>query len=198
MGPWVGGHAAARAAIAALESLPFLGTGTTRSWNLGHCGILPPWTGKLRAPKLPFPSRPRYLDGGAFPLGDTGGPIARVGAFEAKNKLGQLLDLVEQSEEVIVTRQGREVARLVPVRPIHSREQARAAIRRIRERAEQSKLGAFDCSEWKSHRDEGRAWVALWAVPRRRRRCSYYSRGRAGDTSGPFASRARSWKQRQN
>jgi hypothetical protein len=36
------------------------------------------------------------------------------------------------------------------------REQARAAIRRIRERAEQTKLGAFDWSEWKSYRDEGR------------------------------------------
>jgi prevent-host-death family protein len=82
--------------------------------------------------------------------------MREVGAFEAKNKLGQLLDLVEQGEEVIITRHGKEVARLVPVRPIHSREQARAAIRRIRERAEQSKLGAFDWSEWKSYRDEGR------------------------------------------
>ena len=79
-----------------------------------------------------------------------------VGAFEAKNKLGQLLDLVEQGEEITITRHGKEVARLVPVRPIHSREQARAAIRRIRERAEQCKLGAFDWSEWKSYRDEGR------------------------------------------
>jgi prevent-host-death family protein len=42
-----------------------------------------------------------------------------------------LLDLVEQREEVIITRHGKEVARLVPVRPSHSREQARAAIRRI-------------------------------------------------------------------
>jgi prevent-host-death family protein len=57
---------------------------------------------------------------------------------------------VEQGEEVIITRHGKEVARLVPVRPSHSREQARAAIRRIRERAEQRKLGPFDWSEWKS------------------------------------------------
>jgi prevent-host-death family protein len=83
-------------------------------------------------------------------------PLREIGAFEAKNKLGQLLDLVEQGEEVIITRHGKEVARLVPVRPVRSREQARAAIRRIRERAEQSKLGAFDWSEWKSYRDEGR------------------------------------------
>lgn len=79
-----------------------------------------------------------------------------IGASEAKNELGQLLDLVEQGEEITITRQGREVARLVPARPTHSREVARAAVRRMRERAEQLKLGRFDWSEWKSYRDEGR------------------------------------------
>jgi prevent-host-death family protein len=79
-----------------------------------------------------------------------------VGSFEAKNKLGQLLDLVEQGEEVTITRHGKEVARLVPARLVRSRDTARAAIRRIRERAEQRKLGHFDWSEWKSFRDEGR------------------------------------------
>jgi prevent-host-death family protein len=79
-----------------------------------------------------------------------------VGAFEAKNKLGHLLDLVERGEEVTITRHGREVARLVPARPVRNREAARAAVRRIRERAEQLKLGRFDWSEWKSFRDEGR------------------------------------------
>jgi prevent-host-death family protein len=79
-----------------------------------------------------------------------------VGAFEAKNKLGQLLDLVEQGEEITITRHGKEVARLVPAQPAPNREVARAAVRRIRERAEQRKLGRFDWSEWKSYRDEGR------------------------------------------
>ena len=79
-----------------------------------------------------------------------------VTLVEAKTRLSELLDKVASGEEVVITRHGKEVARLVPVRPIHSREQARAAIRRIRERAEQSKLGAFDWSEWKSYRDEGR------------------------------------------
>jgi antitoxin (DNA-binding transcriptional repressor) of toxin-antitoxin stability system len=36
-----------------------------------------------------------------------------IGAFEAKNTLGSLLDLVEQGEEVVITRRGRPVARLV-------------------------------------------------------------------------------------
>jgi antitoxin (DNA-binding transcriptional repressor) of toxin-antitoxin stability system len=36
-----------------------------------------------------------------------------IGAFEAKNTLGSLLDLVERGEEVVITRRGRPVARLV-------------------------------------------------------------------------------------
>jgi prevent-host-death family protein len=82
--------------------------------------------------------------------------MREVGAFEAKNKLGQLLDLVEQGEEVTITRHGKAVARLAPVRPTPSREQALAAIQRIRQRAEACKLGRFDWTEWKAYRDEGR------------------------------------------
>jgi prevent-host-death family protein len=79
-----------------------------------------------------------------------------IGDVEAKDELGRLLDLVERGEEITITREGREVARLVPARPAHSREAARAAVRRMRERAERLKLGRFDWSEWKSYRDEGR------------------------------------------
>lgn len=38
----------------------------------------------------------------------------QVGAFEAKNTLGSLLDRVERGEEVVITRRGKPVARLVP------------------------------------------------------------------------------------
>jgi len=82
--------------------------------------------------------------------------MREVGAFEAKNKLGQLLDQVEHGEEVMITRHGKEVARLVPARQVVDRDEARAAVRRIRERAEQRKLGHFDWPEWKAYRDEGR------------------------------------------
>lgn len=37
-----------------------------------------------------------------------------IGAFQAKNTLGSLLDRVENGEEVVITRHGRPVARLVP------------------------------------------------------------------------------------
>ena len=79
-----------------------------------------------------------------------------VGAFDAKNKLGHLLDLVEQGEEVTITRHGKEVARMVPARAKPGRDAARAAIQRIRDRAEAAKLGRFDWTEWKAYRDEGR------------------------------------------
>jgi prevent-host-death family protein len=82
--------------------------------------------------------------------------MREVGAFEAKNRFGQLLDWVEDGEEVVITRHGREVARLVPARHGIDRDEARAAIQRIRARAEQRKLGRFDWAEWKAYRDEGR------------------------------------------
>ena len=40
--------------------------------------------------------------------------MREVGAFEAKNKLGALLDWVANGEEVLITRHGKAVARLVP------------------------------------------------------------------------------------
>ena len=79
--------------------------------------------------------------------------MREIGAFEAKNKFGQLLDWVERGEEIAIPRSGKEVARLVPAKPGFNRAEAHAALRRIRERAEQLKLGAFDGSEWKALRD---------------------------------------------
>jgi prevent-host-death family protein len=80
--------------------------------------------------------------------------MREIGASEAKNKLGQLLDLVEQGEKITITRHGKEVARLVPARPVRNREEAREALRRMRERAERRKFGRFDWDEWKSYRDQ--------------------------------------------
>ncbi len=40
--------------------------------------------------------------------------MLEIGAFEAKNKLGTLLDRVQNGEEIIITRHGKAVARLVP------------------------------------------------------------------------------------
>lgn len=82
--------------------------------------------------------------------------MREVGAFEAKNKLSELLDLAEQGEEIIITRHGRETARLVPPKGTANRDDARAALRRLRELAKEEKHGEFDWEEWKAYRDEGR------------------------------------------
>ncbi|MFZ0887429.1 MAG: type II toxin-antitoxin system prevent-host-death family antitoxin [Candidatus Binataceae bacterium] len=82
--------------------------------------------------------------------------MREIGAFEAKTKLSTLLDWVERGEEVVITRRGKAVARMIPATPGIDRERARAAAQRIRERAEKLKLGRFDWAEWKAYRDEGR------------------------------------------
>ncbi|HEY6577752.1 MAG TPA: type II toxin-antitoxin system prevent-host-death family antitoxin [Rhizomicrobium sp.] len=79
----------------------------------------------------------------------------QIGAFDAKNRLSHLLDLVESGEEVTITRHGKEIARLVPTTSARNRGEARAAMLRLRERAERQG-GRFDWSEWKSWRDQGR------------------------------------------
>ena len=58
--------------------------------------------------------------------------MREVGAFEAKTKLGQLLDDVEAGEEIVITRRGRIVAKLVPPNSGFDRERATAAAQRIR------------------------------------------------------------------
>jgi prevent-host-death family protein len=81
--------------------------------------------------------------------------MEEIGAFDAKNKLSALLDKVERGAEIIITRRGRPVAKLVPARQSQDREQARAAMQRLRERAKKFG-GPFDWEEWKRYRDEGR------------------------------------------
>jgi len=57
--------------------------------------------------------------------------MREVGAFEAKNTLGGLLDCVEKGEEILITRRGKPVARLVPPQPVFDREKARQAVKNI-------------------------------------------------------------------
>jgi prevent-host-death family protein len=53
-------------------------------------------------------------------------PMHKFGVFEAKNRFGHLLDLVEHGEEVTISRHGKEVARLIPARHDVDRDEARA------------------------------------------------------------------------
>jgi prevent-host-death family protein len=81
---------------------------------------------------------------------------SEIGAFEAKNTLGTLLDRVEQGEEIVITRHGKPVARLVPNSGAIDRAQAQAAADRIRAAAIHLKAGPFNWEEFKADRDAGR------------------------------------------
>lgn len=82
--------------------------------------------------------------------------MSEVGAFEAKNSLSSLLDRVEQGEEIVITRHGRPVAKLIPTNGGVDRSQAQAALQRMRDRAVLAGFGAFDWDTFKSDRDATR------------------------------------------
>ena len=70
--------------------------------------------------------------------------MREIRAFEANTKLAALLDLAEAGEEVVITRGGKPVARLVSAgAPAIDRQQARAAAARIIERSKGVTLGGL-------------------------------------------------------
>jgi prevent-host-death family protein len=69
--------------------------------------------------------------------------VREVGAFDAKNRLGALLDLVEAGEEVVITRHGKPVARLVSEAGRSDHGKARAAAARILEASKGVSLGGL-------------------------------------------------------
>lgn len=76
-----------------------------------------------------------------------------VDAFKAKNHLSTLLEQVECGEEVLITRRGKPIARLVPEKNV-DRERTAAAIEQIKALAKQCRLDGLSIREL---RDQGRA-----------------------------------------
>lgn len=79
-----------------------------------------------------------------------------VGAFEAKTHFSALIERAEKGEEITITRRGKPVARIVPVKPTHDVEAARKVVARMRKRAKTSGIKRFDWNEWKKYVNEGR------------------------------------------
>ena len=79
--------------------------------------------------------------------------MREIGAFEAKNKLGTLLDWVANGEEVLITRHGKAVARLVPADASSDRTKAKQAADSIRARRVGASLGGLRIKDLV---DEGR------------------------------------------
>ena len=81
--------------------------------------------------------------------------MKEIGAFEAKNRFSALLAEVAAGQEILITRRGKPIARIVPAASARSADSICAAAERIRARARRVE-GKFDWQEWKAYRDEGR------------------------------------------
>ena len=76
-----------------------------------------------------------------------------AGIFEAKQNFSQLIDAVEAGEEVRITRHGKEIVRMLPVKSaVVSEEQIQRELNALRELRSRVKPGPG----WKELRDEGR------------------------------------------
>ncbi len=56
----------------------------------------------------------------------------RIGIYDAKAKLSELVQRVEAGEDIVLTRRGRAVVRLVRAEAVTRRQARAAAVRRIR------------------------------------------------------------------
>lgn len=73
--------------------------------------------------------------------------MREIGAFEAKNTLSALLDEVERGEEIVITRRGKPVAKLVRTDGGKNRDRARAAISAVRDLRRELTLGDVSIAE---------------------------------------------------
>lgn len=79
--------------------------------------------------------------------------MASVGAFEAKTHFSALLERVAQGEEIVITRHGRPVARLVPALQDDEAALLGEAIATLKRLRRGATLGGLS---WRELRDEGR------------------------------------------
>lgn len=78
--------------------------------------------------------------------------MTEVGSFEAKTHLSALLERVERGEEIVITRRGKPVARLVPAEKAEGRDLA-SVVESIKALRRGTSLDGLD---WRRLRDEGR------------------------------------------
>jgi len=79
-----------------------------------------------------------------------------VGTFEAKTHFTKIISKVMVGEEVIISRRGKNVAKIIPIEKTYDKEVIQSTILRIRNLAKSMQLGKFNWNEWKSYKDEGR------------------------------------------
>jgi prevent-host-death family protein len=84
--------------------------------------------------------------------------MAKVTAFEAKTRFGELLDRVLNGEEVVITRHDKPVARLIPegAHRLDDVRRAVAGLKALRDRIRLQKKSKLSDAEARSAIDEGR------------------------------------------
>ncbi len=84
--------------------------------------------------------------------------MARMTAFDAKTRFGELLDRVSKGEEVVITRHDKPVARLIPEGAQRLDEVRRAVtgLRELQQRIRQRSRAQLSDREARSAIDEGR------------------------------------------
>lgn len=65
---------------------------------------------------------------------------SEIGTYEARTHFSELLERVENGEEVTITRHGRPIARVVPVRAKRSVDERLEVVERFLERSKGNKL----------------------------------------------------------
>jgi prevent-host-death family protein len=84
--------------------------------------------------------------------------MARMTAFDAKTRFGELLDRVSKGEEVVITRHDKPVARLIPegAQRLDEVRRAVAGLRELQQRIRQRSRAQLSGREARSAIDEGR------------------------------------------
>jgi len=84
--------------------------------------------------------------------------MAKVTAFEAKTRFGELLNRVSEGEEVVITRHDKPVARLVPEGAQRSDDVRRAVagLRELQQQIRKRSRAKLSSREVRSAIDEGR------------------------------------------
>ncbi len=81
--------------------------------------------------------------------------MANIGAYEAKTRFSELIERAEKGERFTITRHGKPVAEIVPIRR-HDPERAREGFTQLRALAATVDLGDLTWEDLKKMRDEGK------------------------------------------
>jgi len=79
-----------------------------------------------------------------------------VGCFEAKTNFNKIINNIVNGEEIVVTKRGKPVAKIIPIDKSFDTERVKTTFLRLNNLAKKMNLDKFDWEELKKYRDEGK------------------------------------------